>query len=197
MKPIPLCALTAFMAIAPPNALADPPANELAETFLNLCAATRGDAAHALAVADQEGWATPPARTLQPPTFGQAHWTDLDGRVLRLPIGRRVLVVGTQADPGGHSAHSCIVIDWSRQPASTADMADLEVALERWVGGAPVKTTGSLDLVEFAFREVAGERRPLSPGDPALSADLPPPDVAEVTLFNAMGNPMIMYMSWR
>jgi hypothetical protein len=75
-------------------------------------------------------------------------------------------------------------------------MARLRDALERWVGGDPVKTNGPAFAL-FAFRESGGKRLPLSASDPALSADTPPANIKEVMLMNALGKPIVMYISWR
>jgi hypothetical protein len=178
-------------------ARADTTTFPLVATFLDLCGETRGDARQALSIADHDGWAIPPAKALQPPAFLSAHWTALDGRVFHGLREVRLLQVGIQADPGGHAAQSCSVAVWTRQPASLEDIALIQTALAKWVGGDPVKADAATGFAQFAFREVGGERHPLAANDPALSADLPPADVAEVTMSSVFGKPFIQYMRWR
>jgi hypothetical protein len=68
----------------------------------------------------------------------------------------------------------------------------------RKVGGRPTgQSDAATGFALFAFREVGGERHALAANDPALTADIPPADVAEVTVMAALGKPMIMYMRWR
>ena len=178
--------------------IADSPPPDLVATFIELCGETHGDPVRALAAADRNGWSVPPALGLHPPlTFGSSRWTHLDGRFLRSPGEVRVLEVGTQANPRQRSAVSCAIIERSRRSASAADLDRMRDALARWVGGQPVKTSAAGNYAQFAFREVAGQRRRLLPGDRALSADLPPPDVAEVSLGKALGMPLITYVNVR
>jgi hypothetical protein len=189
----------ACLALVAPTSRADTPPTDLATSFIKLCGETSGDAARALAAADQEGW-TAPATALQPPASDPAvpvHWTDLEGRFLRWPAGLLALEVGAQSHPGGRSAHSCTLIDWGKPHAGSEEWVRLREALARWVGGEPVNANESGDFAKFAFRVVGGKRQPLSPGNPALSADLPPAGVTEVTLTNALGKPLILYMTWR
>lgn len=186
-----------ILCLAAPASLADPLRADVVGSFIQICGETHGNADRALAVADREGWEVPPARALEPPTFDRAHWTYLDGRILRSPSGVRALEVGTQTDPGGRGAVVCAVTEATNLPASSAEMSRLRDALARWVGGAPVQMDEESGFAKLAFREVGGQRRSLSPGDPALSADLPPPDVTEVSLHDLLGKPTIIYMRWR
>jgi hypothetical protein len=197
LKLLRLCALTAFLSATGPNALADTTSFQLVATFVDLCGETHGDANHALSMADHAGWEIPPPKALRPPPFGSAQWTAIDGRVLHLPSGVRMLWVGTQADLGGRYAQSCALVDWTPRPASPQDFALIQAVLAKWVGGGPVMVDATSGFAKFAFREVGGERRALAADDPALSADIPPADVGEVTMMSALGKPMIMYMRWR
>ena len=197
MKLLHLCALATFLVAAEPGALADTTALQFVATFVDLCGGTHGDADHALSMADRAGWEIPAPRALQPPALGSARWTRYDGRVLRSSRGVRVLSVSTQANPSGRDAQSCGMSDWAPHPASDQEMALIQAALAKWVGGAPVKTDRATGFALFAFREVGGERRALAASDPALSADIPPVDVREVTMMRAFGKPTVIYMRWR
>jgi hypothetical protein len=101
-------------------------------------------------------------------------------------------MVGKVRDPDGADTLMCTVGEM--MPADMkADVAAMQKALQAWVGGAPLRSSG--EFAEFAYREAGGRRTPLPPSEDPLAdgAPRPRPDVAGVTLHAEGAFPTITY----
>jgi hypothetical protein len=172
-----------------PAHAASPPTG-LTDWFVRFCGSTRGDADSALQAADADGWSIPPKGTTMPP-FGPGEWLRRQGRLSQMGGVRRVLMVGT-VRVGGKDTLMCTVSEG--MPPGTAAVAGVQQALQKWVGGDPLRANG--DFAEFAYRESHGLRLAVPRSEDPLANDAPrpPPDVAAVTIIDVMGVLTITYM---
>ena len=168
------------------------PPDGLTDVFIRFCGETRGDADLALHLADAEEWSVPRKGMTVPSFDPGTYWIRRQGRWSLVHGGRRMLMVGTLRGSDGKDALMCTVAEL--MPSGTkADLAGVQGALQKWVGGAPFRASG--EFAGFAYRESHGVRMALETSrDPFANGEpRPPPDVAVVTFNYVLGMLMINY----